>query len=319
MKNIVLLDGKTLGGLDFDRLSQFGNVTYYDTTSAEDVVERIKDAHIILTNKVVLNEDNLKYAKNIELICETATGFNNIDIEYARKANVGVTNVAGYSTNTVVQHTFATLLSLCDKVAYYDNYVKSGDYARSGLFTHLDKPFNDLEGKTYGIIGLGAIGRKIASVAEAFGMKVIYYSTSGKNNNSDYKRVDLDVLLKDSDVISIHAPLTEATNGLINYENLGKMKKSAILINMGRGPIVVESDLARAIDEGLIAAAALDVFAVEPMKEDNELLKVKNKDRLLLTPHIAWASVEARERLFQGVLDNITAFYAGELRNRLDK
>lgn len=318
MKNIVILDGKTLGCLKFDRLNEFGNITYYDTTSNDEVVERIKDAHIILTNKVVLNKDNLVYAKNLELICETATGFNNIDIEYAKDNNIAVTNVAGYSTNTVAQHTFACLLNLYDKISYYDKFVKNGDYTRSGLFTNLDRPFNDLEGKTYGIIGLGAIGRKVATIAEAFGMNVIYYSTSGKNNNSDYKRVEFDDLLKLSDVISIHAPLTDATKGLIDYENMKKMKKSAVLINMGRGPIVKEDDLARAIDDELILGAALDVFEVEPIRESNPLLNVKNKERLLMTPHIAWSSVEARERLFQGVIDNIKAFYNGENLNRLD-
>lgn len=318
MKNIVILDGETLGELEFDNLKEFGNLVYYNTTKPEEVIERIKNAHIVLTNKIVLNEDNLKDAKNLELICETATGFNNIDIVYAKNNNIAVTNVAGYSTNTVVQHTFATVLSLYDNLPYYDNFVKSGDYAKSGLFTNVTKPFYELEGKTWGIIGLGAIGRRVAKIAEAFGVNVIYYSTSGKNSNSDYKRVEFDELLKSSDIVSIHAPLNNDTMGLINYEALKKMKKTSILVNMGRGPIVVESDLAKAIDEELIASAALDVFEVEPMKEDNPLLSVKNKERLLLTPHIAWASVEARERLFEEVLKNIRAFYNGEIRGRVE-
>lgn len=318
MKKIVILDGKTLGELDFTKLREFGELAYYDTTKPEEVVERIKDANIVLTNKVVLNENNLKEAKNLELICETATGFNNIDIVYAKNNNIAVTNVAGYSTNTVAQHTFATVLSLYDKLSYYDNYVKSGDYAKSGLFTNVSKPFYELEGKTWGIIGFGAIGKKVAKIAEVFGVNVIYYSTSGKNSNSEYKRVDFKELLDQSDIISIHAPLNKDTQGLINYDALKNMKKSSILVNMGRGPIVVEADLAKALDEELIAGAALDVFEVEPIKEDNPLISIRNKENLVVTPHIAWASVEARVRLFEEVINNIKAFYNGEIRGRVE-
>ncbi|MGG7096226.1 D-2-hydroxyacid dehydrogenase [Clostridium sardiniense] len=318
MKNLVVLDGKTLGNIDYDMLKEFGECVVYDMTDKVDVAERIKDANVVLTNKVVLNEDNLKEAKNLELICEMATGFNNIDIEYAKKNNIAVTNVAGYSTNTVVQHTFASLLHLYDKISFYDNFVKSGEYSKSGMFTNLDRPYNDLMGKTWGIIGLGAIGRGVAKVCEAFGVNVIYYSTSGRNRSSDYRRVDLEELLKESDIISIHAPLNDNTKGLINYENLCKMKKETILVNMGRGPIVVDKDLAKAIDEEKISGAALDVFSVEPIQGDNPLLSVKNKDRLVLTPHIAWASVEARNRLFNDLLENIRAYNRGEKRNRVD-
>ncbi|WP_194190777.1 D-2-hydroxyacid dehydrogenase [Clostridium chrysemydis] len=317
MKRIVILDGKTLGDLDFKLLEEFGEVTYYDLTKPDEVSERIKDSNIVITNKVVLNEDNMKNAKNLEIIAEAATGFNNIDIEYAKSKNIAVANVAGYSTDTVVQHTFATVLHLYDKIAYYDNYVKSLEYSKSGVFTSLDRPFYDLKGKTWGIIGLGAIGRGVAKVAEAFGVNVIYYSTSGKNNNSEYKRVDFDELLKESDIISIHAPLNEKTNGLMNYKNMKKMKDSAILVNMGRGPIVVEEDLRKAIDENLIGGACLDVFSIEPLREDSELLKIKNKEKVVFTPHIAWASIDARERLFNGILDNLRAFYKGEKLNRI--
>lgn len=318
MKKIVLLDGKTLGGLEFSRLEEFGTVEYYDTTKAEEVVSRIKDANIILTNKVVLNSENLSEAKNLELICETATGFNNIDIKYAKENNIAVTNVAGYSTNAVVQHTFATVLNLYDKLSYYDEFVKSGKYAASGLFTDLTKPFYELEGKTWGIVGFGAIGKNVAKIAEAFGVNVVYYSTSGQNNNSEYKRVEFNELLESCDIISIHAPLNENTQGLMNYEAISKMKKNSILVNMGRGPIVVEADLAKALEEELIGGAALDVFEVEPMKAENPLLALKNKENLVLTPHIAWASVEARGRLFNEVIENIKAFYNGEKRGRVE-
>lgn len=318
MKKIVVLDAITLGNVDFDKLKEFGEVILYDKTKAEDVEERIKDASIILTNKVVLNKDNLKDAEKLEIICETATGFNNIDVEYAKSKNIAVTNVAGYSTPTVAQHTFATLLHLYDKIGYYDEFVKSGEYSKSGMFTNLDRPFNDIEGKTWGIIGLGNIGKRVAKIAEAFGAKVVYYSTSGKNNNLEYKRVELDELLSESDIISIHSPLNKNTEGLFNYDNLKKMKKTSVIINMGRGPIVVEEDLAKAIDENIISGAALDVFSVEPMPENSPLLKIKNKEKIVMTPHIAWASIEARERLFNDLIENIKAFYKGESRNRVE-
>ena len=319
MKKIVILDGKTLGDIDLEKLREIGEVKYYDTTDSSEVKDRVREANIVLTNKVVLNRENLNEASNLEFIAEVATGFNNIDIEYAKEKGIGVANVAGYSTNTVVQHTFALALSLLDEVNYYDNYVKSGEYSKSGLFTCLDRPYYELDGKTWGIIGLGNIGKKVAKIAEAFGAKVIYYSTTGSNSNNEFTRVSFDELLSSSDIISIHAPLSDNTLGLINYESLCKMKSSAVVVNMGRGPIVVEEDLVRAIDEEKIRGAALDVFEVEPIKIDSALLTMKNKDRVILSPHIAWASVEARKRLFNEVVENIKAFYKGEIRNRVDK
>ena len=319
MKKIVILDGKTLGDIELEKLSEIGEVEYYDTTDISEVKERIRDANIVLTNKVVLNRENLSEASNLEFIAEVATGFNNIDVEYAKEKGIGVANVAGYSTNAVVQHTFALALSLLDEVTYYDSYVKSGEYSKSGLFTCLDKPYYEIEGKTWGIIGLGNIGRKVAKIAEAFGAKVIYYSTTGNNSNGEFSRVSFNELLSKSDIISIHAPLSKNTLGLLDYEALCKMKNSSILVNMGRGPIVVEEDLARAIDENKIRGAALDVFELEPIKINSPLLTMKNKDKIILSPHIAWASVEARERLFNEVIENIIAFYNGEIRNRVDK
>ena len=319
MKKIVILDGKTLGDISIEKLNEIGEVRYYEATDESQVVERIKDANIILTNKVVLNRNNMKDAKNLEFIAETATGFNNIDIDYAKEHKIGVANVAGYSTNAVVQHTFASALGLLDQVVYYDRYVKEGEYSKSGSFTCLNKPYYEIENKVWGIIGLGAIGNRVGKIAEAFGAEVIYYSTSGKNSSTQFKKVSFEELLEKSDIISIHAPLNENTKGLINYEALIKMKSSAILVNMGRGPIVVEKDLARAIEEEQIRGAALDVYETEPVGEDNILLSIKNKDKLLLSPHIAWASIEARERLFNEVVENIKAFYNGKDRNRVDK
>lgn len=319
MKKIVILDGKTLGDISIEKLNEIGEVQYYEATDESQVVERIKDANIILTNKVVLNRNNMKDAKNLEFIAETATGFNNIDIDYAKEHKIGVANVAGYSTNAVVQHTFASALGLLDQVVYYDRYVKEGEYSKSGSFTCLNKPYYEIENKVWGIIGLGAIGNRVGKIAEAFGAEVIYYSTSGKNSSTQFKKVSFEELLEKSDIISIHAPLNENTKGLINYEALIKMKSSAILVNMGRGPIVVEKDLARAIEEEQIRGAALDVYETDPVGEDNILLSIKNKDKLLLSPHIAWASIEARERLFNEVVENIKAFYNGKDRNRVDK
>lgn len=319
MKKIVILDGKTLGDIKLEKLSEIGEVKYYDTTDISEVKERISEANIVLTNKVVLNRENLSDANNLEFIAEVATGFNNIDVEYAKEKGIGVANVAGYSTNAVVQHTFAVALALLDEVTYYDSYVKNGEYSKSGLFTCLDKPYYEIEDKTWGIIGLGNIGRKVAKIAEAFGAKVVYYSTTGNNSNDEFSRVSFDELLSRSDIISIHAPLSNNTLGLLDYEALCKMKNSAILVNMGRGPIVVEEDLARAIDENKIRGAALDVFEVEPININSPLLTMKNKDKIILSPHIAWASVEARERLFNEVVENIIAFYNGEIRNRVDK
>lgn len=316
-KNIVFLEGSAIGNMNFDLLKEFGNLYYYHETKEEQLEDRIKDAHIILVNKLPLNEKTLKNAKNLELICEVATGYNNVDIDYAKSRGIGVTNVAGYSTDTVAQHTFALFFNLYNKLSYYDNYVKSGEYVNSPIFTNLGREFYDIAGKTWGIIGLGAIGKRVAAIAQAFGADVIYYSTSGKNTSSEYEKVSLEELLNRADIISIHAPLNDTTLGFINYDRLKQMKKKAILINVGRGPIVVEEDLAKAIDDGLIEGAALDVFKVEPMKSDNPLLKVKNKEKLLLTPHVAWASVEARTRLFNEVMENIRAFYNGKDRNRV--
>ena len=227
MKKIVVLDGKTLGNVDYIKLNEFGQVIYYDLTLKEEVAERIKDANIVLTNKVVLNRENLKDATQLELICEMATGYNNIDIEYAKEKNIAVTNVTGYSTTTVAQHTFAMLLHLYDNISYFDNYIKCGEYSKSTMFTNLEVPYKDLCGKIWGIIGLGNIGKRVAKIAQAFGARVVYYSTSGKNADSDYARVEFDSLLKQCDIISIHAPLNEKTEGLINYEAFTKMKKDA--------------------------------------------------------------------------------------------
>ena len=312
MPKICILDALTLGeDADLSAFQALGEVSVYDSTAPEQVVERIKDCEIIVTNKVVLNGSNLPYAPQVKLICVAATGTNNIDLEYTRSQNITVTNVAGYSTHSVAQHTFAMLFYLLESPAYYDSYVKSGQYAKSQIFTNLARPFWELTGKTWGIIGLGTIGRTVADIARAFGCQVIYYSTSGQNRNHDYSRKDLAELLQTADIVSIHAPLNKQTFDLLNYQRLQLMRPNAILLNLGRGNIVNEADLARALDEGLIAGAALDVLEREPIGRENPLLKIKQPDRLFITPHIAWSSREARETLVKEIAHNIESFLEG--------
>lgn len=316
---LCVLDAMTLGAdIDITPFEACGEVAVYDLTAPEEVEERIQDVDVIITNKVLLNESNMKNAKALKLIALLATGYNNIDTVYARERGIAVANVAGYSTESVAQHTFAMLLHLVEHNSAYDAYVKSKRYASSETFTYIAWPFHELCGKTLGIIGFGAIGKAVARIGEAFGMKVIYYSTSGQNTcDPQYSHASLEELLKMSDVVSIHAPYNERTHGLIGYEELSKMKSTAYLLNLGRGKIVVEEDLAKALNDNLIAGAALDVLANEPIDAKNPLFEVKDQDKLFITPHIAWASVEAREVLVQEVVKNIEAFEIGERRNRI--
>ena len=295
---IVFLDRKTIGDdLDLSGFDKLGEVVMYDFSDPGEVPDRVKDADIIVLNKTRIDENTIGTAEKLKLVCVTATGTNNLDKDYLAKKGIEWRNVAGYSTETVAQHTFALCLYLLEHLPYYDEYVKSGKYAGDRLFTHFAKNFHELNGKTWGIIGLGAIGHRVAEIAKAFGCEVQYYSTSGKNHDKEIKEVSFEELLKTSDIISIHAPLNDDTLGLIDSVALSRMKETAILLNLGRGPIVKEKDLAEALDEGKIAAAGLDVLSVEPMETDSPFLTMKNKDRLFITPHIAWASIEARVRL----------------------
>lgn len=313
---ICILDALTLGNdVDLSAFDQLGEVKVYDTTFPEDVVARIQDRDIIITNKVVLNSTNLEYAPQVKLICVAATGTNNIDLNYTQSRNIVVSNVAGYSTRSVVQHTFAMLFYLLQSPVYYDTYVKSGQYADSNIFTHLGPTYWELYGKTWGIIGLGTIGQTVAGLARKFGCQVVYYSTSRENRNPDYTRLELEELLQTADIVSIHAPLNDRTFNLINYERLQLMKPHAILLNLGRGGIVNEADLARALDEEVIGSAALDVLEHEPIDKHNPLLTIKQHDRLFITPHIAWASREARLTLVQEIYKNIESFIQGVPRN----
>ena len=311
--NIIFLDAKTVGTPpNLDKLKELGDITFYPSTRPDQTEGRIKNAEIVITNKVVLDKELIsKYAGQLKMIAIAATGMNNVDLEAAKKHGVTVKNVAGYATDSVAQSTFSMLFRLMQDLEFYDQFIKSGKYSKSEIFTNLDRPFHELKGKRFGIIGLGTIGQRVAEIAEVFGAEVVYYSTTGKNTEQPYKRLELEELLRTSDVVSIHAPLNENTDNLITYDQIKKMKESAVLINTGRGRIVNEADLAKALDEELIAGAALDVFEQEPMSEGNPLLSLKNSSRLLMLPHITWSSVEARTELIEGVYNNIREFLDG--------
>lgn len=306
MKKIVMLERDNIGeDVDLSYFERLGDLTVYGTTDYEQVVERIDDADVLVINKIPMNEATLKDAKNVKLICVTATGTDNVDMAYCENRGIVVKNVRSYSTESVVQHTFAMYFYISEKLRFYDEYVKSGEYINCPRFTYFGEQFHELSGKTWGIVGLGEIGARVADIAKAFGCKVIYYSTSGKNNNDAYERVDFDTLLKTSDIVSVHAPLNEQTKHLFTYDTFAKMKPSAYLINVGRGPIVKEGDLCRALNENLIAGAGLDVLEKEPMSAENPLFSIKDSRKLLITPHIAWATTEARTRLMKNVYKNI--------------
>lgn len=306
---IVFLDRKSLGNdIDLDRFGAFGDVTMYDFTTVEEAPERVAEADIIITNKVPMNEKSLSSAKNLKLICVTATGINNLDLPYLESRGIAWRNVAGYSTETVAQHTFALMFYLLEHMHYYDSYVKDENYVNDRIFTHFERGFHDLNGMTWGIIGLGAIGRRVAEIAQCFGANVIYYSTSGKNHDATYREVEFETLLHESDIVSVHAPLTPETEGLMNRAAFQKMKNSALFINVGRGAIVNEEDLADALETNEIAGAGLDVLTVEPMALENPLRRIKDSERLIITPHIAWASIEARTRLMDIIYHQIEEF-----------
>lgn len=306
---IVFLDAKSVGeDIDLSKYSELGEFITYDFTPPEQLPVRVADADVVITNKCTINESSVGNAKNLKLVCVTATGTNNLDKPYLEQKGIAWRNVAGYSTESVAQHTFAMVFYLLEKLSYYDAYVKDGKYANDTSFTHFAEHFHEINGKTWGIIGLGNIGRRVADIAKMFGANVIYYSTTGKNTQEGYNRVDFDTLLSTSDIVSVHAPLTPETEKLMDAKAFGKMKASAIFINVGRGAIVDEQALANAIDNHVIAAAGLDVLTEEPMNPNSPFLHIKDSKRLLITPHIAWASVEARTKLMDIVCNQIRDF-----------
>ena len=313
---LVILERNSAGtDVDVSCFEKFGEVTCYPNTVAANTAERVKDADIILANKAPLNESTLKDAPNVKLICLLATGFDNVDLAYCRSRGIKVTNVVNYCTSTVAQHTLLLALALSEKITFYDDYVKSGAYSAQDRFSNFDRTFYDLEGKTWGIIGMGTIGRRVAGLAQAFGCRVIFYSASGKSTCTDYKRVEFDTLLQESDILSLHCPLSDRTRGLINKDALSKMKETAILVNVARGPVVDTQALYDALVADQIAGAGLDVLEQEPMAKDNPLARIKDSSKLIITPHMAWASLESRTRLVDEVVKNIEAFLAGENRN----
>lgn len=313
---IVILERNTVGtDVSVDCLNELGEVVIYPNTLQEEVEGRINDAEIIIANKSPLNEITLKNAEKVKLICEFATGYDNVDLEYCKRRGIKVANVVNYSTASVAQHTFALCFYVLEKLRYYDEYVKSGEYAGQRGFSNFDIPFTELDGKTWGIVGMGNIGRKVAQIAEAFGCKVIFYSASGNSSCTDYERVDFDVLLRESDFLSLHCPLSDKTRNLIDLDALKKMKKTAILINVARGPVVNDADLYAALTNDIIAGAGLDVTGTEPMRDENPLSTIKDSNKLIITPHLAWASTEARNRVVEETHKNIEAFLNGKERN----
>lgn len=306
---IVFLDAKTLGDdIDYSGFEQMGEVVRYPFTSPEEAPERVTDADVLIVNKVPVNSRTIASAEHLKLVCVTATGTNNLDKDYLAQRGIAWRNVAGYSTESVAQHTFAMLFYLLENLRYYDDYVKDGHYINDRIFTHFARTFHELGEMTWGILGLGAIGRRVADLAKMFGARVIYYSASGAPAQDGYTQVDFDTLLAESDILSVHAPLNEYTEGIMNAEAFRRMKSSAILLNLGRGQIINEADLAEALNGGTIRAAGLDVLCAEPMSKDNPLLTVRDKDRLLITPHIAWAAVETRQRLMKIIERQIREF-----------
>ncbi len=315
--NIVVLERNSVGpDIPVNCLEELGDVTYYpNTVTVEEVRERVRDADIIVANKSPMREESLKDAPGVKLICEFATGYDNCDLAYCKSRGIQVRNVVDYSTAMVAQHTFTLALALSQKLAYYDNYVKSGAYSAQDRFSNFDVPFYELDGKTWGIAGMGNIGRRVAKIAESFGCRVIFYSITGKSTCTDYRQVDRETLFQESDFLSLHCPLSDLSRNFIDKEALRKMKKTAILINVARGPVVNNTDLYEGLVAGEIAAAGLDVLEKEPLELSNPLSKLKDSNQLIITPHLAWGSVEARTRCVEGVYQNIQSFQRGEARN----
>lgn len=312
--NIVYLDGYTLnpGDLSWEPLEKLGTLTIYDRTAPEEVVERAAQADVILTNKVVLDAQILAQLPRLRYIGVTATGYNIIDVKAAQAQGITVTNVRGYSTPAVAQHTFSLLLALANHTELHSQSVRVGDWTRAVDWCYWNTPLVELSGKTIGLIGLGDIGTQVARIALAFGMRVVAHRKSSASAGEGIELVELERLLKESDVVSLHCPLTDATSGMINADSLAYMKPTAYLINTGRGGLIVEQDLADALNAGRLAGAAVDVLSTEPPQADNPLLTAQN---CLITPHIAWAMAESRTRLMQLTAENIAAFQQGTPRN----
>lgn len=311
---IVFLDSDTVGEVpNIELLTQLGDqFIMFEETKPSNLLERMAGADIVITNKVKVGREAILSSPDLKLICIAATGMDHIDLKIAQERGIQVKNVVGYSTSSVAQLTVALLLSLINQISYYNDYVRSMKYSEGNSFTHLGRPFWEIKGKVVGIVGLGKIGTETAKILTAFGAHVIYFSTSGKNNSSIYKQVELEELMRKSDIICVHAPLNERTKNLITLRELSLMKPTSLIVNVGRGGIIDEADLAKAVDTNLFAGAAVDVFSSEPLPKDNPLMSVQNKEKLILTPHIAWASIEARATMVESVAKNIQGFLNGK-------
>lgn len=314
--NIVILDATTLGSdIEFSLFEKFGDVCVHNVTASDVVKERIKNADVVIVNKIKLNESNLCDAEKLKLICVTATGYDNIDVNYCKKRGIGVCNVKGYSSESVAQTTVAMALSLANNLKQFDSYVKSGKYTGSGTQNRVEPVFHEMSTMTWGIVGLGAIGKKTAEVAKALGCRVVAFK---RTPDEEYECVEIDELCEISDIISIHLPLTDGTKHIINKERIAKMKNTAIIINVARGAVVDEEALATAVSQGEIGGLGIDVYSVEPMSEDSPYAKIIGCDNVILTPHMAWGAYEARVRCMEEIEKNIQAFYKNEMRNRVD-
>ena len=315
--NIVILERNSVGtDVSVECFEKLGKVTAYSNTkTVEEVRERTKDADIVIANKAPMQGAALQDSPNIRLICEFATGFDNCDLSYCSGRGIKVANVVNYSTAMVAQHTFTLALALVQKLPHYDNYVKSGEYSAQDRFSNFDVPFTELDGKTWGIVGMGNIGKRVAKIASAFGCRVIFHSITGKSTVTEYPQVDKDTLLAESDFLSLHCPLSDLSRNFIDRDALRKMKKTAVLINVARGPVVNNADLYEGLVAGEIMAAGLDVLEKEPMEITNPLSKLQDSNQIIITPHLGWGSVEARTRCVEETYKNIEAFLRGEDRN----
>ena len=313
---IVVLDALTLGpGIDFSPLYAAGEVTVHDLTAPEELGDRIRDAEVIVTNKWKLNRENLASARNLKLICVTATGFDNIDLAYCREGGIGVCNVPAYSTESVAQLTLTMALSLAAHLKEYRDYVSSGAYSASGVANLLTPVWHELGGKTWGVIGGGKIGRRVAELARAFGCRVLMYR---RQEEREYEQSDLARLCRESDVISVHVPLTDKTRGMIGKDQIGLMKENVIFINVARGAVCDEEALTEAVEQGRIGALGVDVFSAEPFPADHPYARLRHLPNVCLTPHIAWGALETRNRCIRMVGENILAFQREDRKNRVE-
>lgn len=304
MKKIVFLDEYSIAGRDLSSITSQGEYVAYENTPKEQVVERLKDADIAITNKVLIDGEAMRQLPRLKLICVAATGMNNVDLDTARELGIEVKNAVGYSTSSVAETTLASALALARNIVYFNEYFHDGRYAKADRAFSYDRLTFEIRGKRWGIIGMGNIGREVARLASAFGCEVRYFSTSGVKRNEEYEAMELRELLEWCDILSVHSPLNERTRGLVGLDELKAMKPSAIVVNVARGGIIDEAALAEALDRGYIAAAALDVFSVEPLRQ-SPLYNIKDKYRLLASPHNAWSAVEAIDRLIECVAENI--------------